>query len=460
MNLTIKIAGEVVDIPKDIACNLKRNSPIFQRDEVTGDYAEQILLPFTIRNDRILQYFRHPQVVASPAKLYCEQYVNTNLLARGYVLPLEAIDHYQLGYTSGLADAFGILRTKSLREIDFGRINIPIDYATTLSNTYAQGGFVFPTINSPDFYQNSPQGFSGRLNDFANGSYTAGTKVPMFFVRYILDKIAEKVGYVFSYDTPEINRFLMYNTVSLDQQNIIVVQTHLPDLTVGSFLLEFAKLTNSALFFDVPNRTLQFKTRKNIYNADCTLNWSHKASPIQGKVPIRISGIQLSWGLDSDDATTKIGLPFTQPYLTPDALQDVVNIQTVWSTLTTDAGLPFSLQQGITTGQNDKKFSPRLLQWAGLYNGMPLAHAEVAGLSLDWNRNNGLFYNYYLSEEQFLLNTFKTPPIRLYLTESDLASWTPDQKVYINGVIYLFEEIECPLHDLSMGCIATGYRIG
>ncbi len=459
MNLTIKIGGEVVDVTSELVCNLKKQSPMFLRDEVMGDYAEEIILPFTVRNDRILGYYRHPQVLASPTKMYCEQYVNSNRLARGYVLPLEAISDYKLGYTSNLEAVFGNLRTKSLREIDFGTLPIPSDFDVTLSNTYATGGYVFPSIKNPDFYQNMPAGFSGIINECTAGHYTSSTKVPMFFLRYILDQIATKVDYEFSFDTPEINRFLIYNTLSLDELNTIYPQNHLPDLPLGVFLLEVAKLTNSALFFDAPNRKLQFRTRKSVYQADCTLDWSKKAKPILGKIPTNISGLELSFSVDSDDATTKVQHPYFDGYLTAGAEENIFKVQTVWSSLITDGGLPFTLQQGITTGQNDKHFTPRVLLWAGVVDGVPVALPEVSGLGLYWNGANGLYNTYYKEEESFLMNTFRTPPVDLYLTESDLAGWTPDRKIHINGVNYIFEEIVCPLHNLSLGCVGHGYRI-
>lgn len=456
MKLLIKIAGQTVDVSPDTAINLVRKSPVFQRDEIIGDYAEEINLPFTLQNDKILGYFRHPQSATAIQRMYCEQYVNTNMLTRGYVLPMEAIDNYRLAYTSGLADAFGNIRTKSLRGIDFGSIALPTNYNNTLTNTYQNGGFVFPCIWSPEFYQNPPEGFNGKINEYNNG-YTTGPKVPMFFVRYILEQIASLTGFVFSFDTPEINNWIIYNIQSLDSLGTILPQNHLPDLTVGQFLLEFAKLTNSALFFDVPNRTLQFKTRKSVYQSECTLDWSKKASPIKGKIPFGSSGLELLFTEDSDDGVTKL-MPL-ESYLSTGANEDITKIETVWSTLPTVNGLPYTLQQGITVGQNDKTFSPRLLQWSGLQNGVPLAKAETNSLELFWTTNNGLFKRYYQEEEWLNQNTFIIPPVTLYLTESDLAQWTPDQKVHINGVNYLFDQIECPLHNLSQGCIGTAYRV-
>ena len=118
-------------------------------------------------------------------------------------------------------------------------------------------------------------------------------------------------------------------------------------------------------------------------------------------------------------------------------------------------GLPFTRQAGITDGQADKKFAPRLLKWNGVQVGIPLTTSEP----FDLNTTTGIFNTYYQEDEKFQMNTFRTPNINLYLNETDLTAWKPDKKVHINGVNYIFEEINCPLHNLKEGCTAIGWRV-
>jgi hypothetical protein len=463
MSLTIKIAGQTVDLPEGFSMNLRKGNPFFEREELTSNFSNEFSLPFSVRNDLILGEYRNPQVLIQPTKFYCEQLVNTHLIARGYAIPFEAIESYSMGFTTSLADTFGVYRTKSLREIDFGTIALPANYNATITNTATVGGFVFPKINNNDFYTNAPSGFSGFINDYVSGSYTAGTKVPMFFAWNILNRIADLVGFAFEHNIPESFNWLLYNTQSLDNRTAIIIQDHLPNMTVAQFILQFAKMTNSAVYMDVPNRVLKFKTRKSILNAECTLDWSRKSNPIKGKTPVSISGFEITQTLDSDDATAKVTDRFFQNYQTlgvgPDGIGSLQPYQLEFSTLTMQGGIPFSKQLGITDGQADKKFAPRLLQWMGLQGGVPLATSETASLSFDLNAPNGLINTYYKEDEVFQKNTFKTPTVTLYLSETDLSEWTPDRKVHINGVNYIFEEINCPLHNLKEGSTAVGWRV-
>jgi len=462
MSLITKIAGQTVDLPEGFKLDIRKGNPFFEREELTSDFSNEFSLPFSVRNDLILGEYRNPLVITQPSKFYCEQFVNTHLLARGYVIPFEAVDSYSLGFTTSLADSFGNIRTKSLREIDFGTIPLPSDYDLTLGNTHASGGFVFPIIDNTDFYVNAPGGFTGFINDFITGSYSTGTKVPMFFVWNILNRISDMVGFAFAHNIPETFNWILYNTQSLDGKTAISIQDHLPDITVAQFILQFAKMTNSAIYMDVPNRVLTFKTRKSILNAECTLDWSRKSSPIKGKVPVNISGFEINSILDSDDATAKITESIFQSYQTSgvsaDNLAELQPFELAFSSLKMQNGIPFTRQAGITDGQADKKFAPRLLQWVGLSGGIPLATSETTTFSFDLNSANGLVNTYYKEDEIFHMNTFRTPTVNLHLTETDLTEWTPDRKVHINGVNYIFEEINCPFHNLKEGCTALGWR--
>ncbi|MCU0336342.1 MAG: hypothetical protein MUF12_00635 [Sediminibacterium sp.] len=462
MSLSLKIAGQIADLPEDFSLDLRKGNAFFEREELTSDFSNEFSLPFSVRNDLILGEYRNPQVLVKTSKFYCEQVVNTHLLARGYVIPFEAVDSYSLGFTTSLADTFGNNRTKSLREIDFGTIAIPSNFNSTLGNSYDNGGFVFPMIDNTDFYANPQAGFSGFINDFSAGAYLNGTKVPMFFVWNILNRIADLVGFDFQHNIPETYNWILYNTQSLDNKSVITIQDHLPDITVGQFILQFAKMTNSAVYMDVPNRVLTFKTRKSILNAECTLDWSRKSSPIKGKVPVNITGFDIKYNLDSDDATAKIITPIFQNYqtagITAEELADLQPFELEFSSLKMENGIPYTRQAGITDFQADKKFTPRLLQWVGLSGGIPLATSETANFSFDLNATNGVVNTYYKEDELFQMNTFRTPTINLYLSETDLSEWTPDRKVHINGVNYIFEEINCPLHNLKQGCTALGWR--
>jgi hypothetical protein len=467
MDLDLKIAGESVVMPTAFNCEFVRQSSLLLHTEVNADFVPDISLPFNPINDRIMNFWRLPQMQSDFVQKYAEFYYKTNRLTRGYVFPVEAIDSYKLYFSQGLENSLGNIKDKKLWELDFGTISLPANYSTTLTNTALVGGFVCPTIQNADFYQVTPGGgYSGKVNDCTSSVYTAGTKVPMFFARYILDKIGTMAGFSFSgdwYSHALFNRLLVYNTQCLDAATVIRVQDHLPDMRVADFILQIAQLANTRVAFDVPARTINFRLRKTIHTAEVTKDWTKKTKDIKGKSPVKVPGIEIKLNLDSNDTTAIVTDNPFQNYITPALTTDekglVYSINSMFSTLQTSAGLPISKQQGIAPGQADKKFAPRLLQWAGVVSGVPTALSDFGGYSLDLNGATGLYNSFFKEEETFRRTTFRTPEITLNLTAADLANWSPDDKVHINGVNYYFEYIKAPLHRLTEGCKAIGWKV-
>lgn len=474
MKLEIRIGpdlttAEPVDLTTGGAVELKRVNPIFNKEEIEGDRAPNFTLPFSERNDRVLGRFRDPQVVGSRLKFYGEKYVDTHRIIRGDVKLHQAVSNYELYFLNNLADAFGDLRTRKLSEIDFGTVALPTNFNATLTNTWATGGYVLPVIENPDFYgQTPPGGFSGKVNDYASG-YTSGVKVPMLFWKWVAEWIRQETGFTFTGDFwthPLTERLLVYNTRSLDGATAIRLQDHLPDMTVGRFFVETAKLFDVAMFFDLPNRTLRMDFVGPILEAPCEVDWSQYCPRFTGKLPVAVKGLELAFSLDSGDATAKVTEPDFESYLTGglslDDRANVMKVTSAWSSLATGtSGLPFTRQQGITpTGkQDDKKFTPRLLLWHGLSGGVPLALNTWSTYDLAWNGPDGLAARFWALEEAWRRATFKTPPLRVYLPAREVAQYSPRRKVHLHGVNYLVDEFIAPLHDLRLGCQITAWKV-
>lgn len=476
MSLDVRIEGERLDLPQGSYYELKRQHPFFQKDAVVGGSVASFKVPFTPTNDRILGRLWDVRTVAGLSRWYCEKYVNTNCIERGYVGVNSAVDEYDLYYTDNLSEAFGAWRTRKLSEVDFGTMALPSNYSDTLTNAWnSTWGVVFPTIDNADFYGTSaPGGFSGKVNDYTSGSYTAGVKVPMVLAKWLLQKIATLTDFTFSgpwWDDAATDRLLLYNLRSLDGLTNIRIQDHLPvDWTVGGLLLQLTKLHNVVPFFDVPNRRIRFEYASAVLSAPVTRNWTAKARPRPPRMPAATSGLELSWLLDSGDATAKIADSAFASYITPGIPTDdragglwkmafgVAPLQQV-------GGLPYTRQPGITPAQSDKKGTPRLLYWHGLSGGVPLASSTFSAYSLNLNGLNGIYDRYWQAEDLFRQSTFSVQH-RVTLNAGDLA-WLlsamqgktdEHAKIHIGGINYLVSELVAPL-PLRGDCLLTGYRI-
>ncbi|WP_233207784.1 hypothetical protein [Siphonobacter sp. BAB-5405] len=181
--LEIRIEGHSVELSPGMAITLEKFNPLLDFSTIQGSRVYGFTLPDTPLNRRIMGHFYNPQVGYKNRRFYCEKYVDSQLVERGYVKITEAnAAGWSMYFTQDLGNIFGDLQTINLSEIDFGSLAIP---ATEIVSPEA---FCFPTILNPGFYGNQPvEGFSGQVNEV--GSQVA--RVPMFFVNWLLDQFGQ-----------------------------------------------------------------------------------------------------------------------------------------------------------------------------------------------------------------------------------------------------------------------------
>jgi len=119
--LDIRIDGYSVDLSPSTAFVLTKRNPMFVFSEIPGSYVLAFSLPVTPRNRRILGYFEHPQTASNNRAFYCEKYVDSNLIERGYA-KIQNADNltYNLYFTQNLNEIFGDYQQTLLSQIPFG----------------------------------------------------------------------------------------------------------------------------------------------------------------------------------------------------------------------------------------------------------------------------------------------------------------------------------------------------
>ena len=144
--------------------------------------------------------------------------------------------------------------------------------------------------------------------------------------------------------------------------------------------------------------------------------------------------------LDSGDALMKDKPAIMKEFISDDdASKGILKVTSKYSTLLVDAatGLAITKQQGIseTNAQLTNKFSPKILFWNGVTNGIPTATPYFQQYSLYFSGENGI-------KNRFWKNTVANRLKRFYLekgvvlNESDIALVDFKQKIYINGTLF------------------------
>lgn len=464
MSLQIRINGQIVDVTPAMSASLELVNPYLVYEDILSNKATIPALPATPRNRQLMGF---PDLLQSDAvgmRYDCEQYYNGQLLQAGVAILTEAGQNFALTVVQPLGELFGDLQKKTLPELDLGALPLPGVLTPTL-NQFGPGMEVrnvvaFPTILNPDFYGNEGAGigYVGKVNNYVGGNFTPGPIVPLPFLNEVLLRISELTGVSISgafLEHPELSQLLIYNTRAMDSRTTILLQQHLPEITIPVLMLELRKLFNLAMTVDTVERTIKLDFMNDYHRRAARQDWSKKAIKEYKKRPETARRLQLSSQADSNDGLAKDKPAELADYLTP-PLESETGISTLasqFSTLLTDAatGLATTKQAGITEqfGQLANKFTPRLLFWNGLQNSpsgapLPTATAKRGGYSLYWPGADGLAARFWAKTEEARKRQFYLER-QLDLTEKDLATLDFSEKVHINGLDYWLASLHVTL---------------
>ncbi|MDR6194707.1 hypothetical protein [Siphonobacter sp. SORGH_AS_0500] len=461
MNFEVRIDGKTVDLDPNTGYDLEILNPMSGWDSFTGSKATNIQLPFhSQRNHEIMHWLADTQVQTSREFFLCEKYLNTSLIEKGWVILRDATESYSLDFTVNLKEFFGTLQSRSLSEIDLGSIPVPASYSATLENSWNNGGFVFPTVLNPDYFGGqNPGNFTGKVNEYGSGDYTTSVKVPYFFAKWVLKKLANLAGITLhgaAWESELLNRVLIGNTRAIEGATI-QPRLHLPNYTVAGFLVNLLKVFRIVPFFDTHRRKLRLEFGAERLRGITALDWTEKMQRKQGGTPSGVSGLEISYTLDSNDAMTKdeYFFPYTTPGITAnDVAGSLLKIQIGFAPYLMQNGLPYSKQPGIVNSQSDKTFGPRIAFWHGLVNGVPLASNTWNGYDLRLTGSNGLAQKWWSVEENFQINALKI--VRdVALSPADLAKLSSIFRgesaerpiVYAHGRNWFIEKVVVPSDD-------------
>ena len=446
MSLDIRIDDHSVDLSAGSSLELNLTNPHFDYGKIAGMVANLPPFPLTLRNRRIFGYWDQPQAGGILQRHRLGQYYNGQLIREAVYLLTEA---GPTGYTGQavepIGEFFGDWTNRPLTELDLGTVELP----SVVPPSLAAAGLVFPTIVNPDFYgTNGPVvGYTGKVNDYAGGGYLntpARPLVPMLTVKSLLERIARATGVAINgpvfMESPPFSNLILYNTRALDVRTTVVVNQHVPGLTVAELFLELRRLLNLQLEFNTVTRRLRIGFWDPCLNQPASRDWSRKAVGPPVKTPELNTRLQLSYELDGGDGLMKDKPAEMADYLSPGE-GSLASLKSKFSTLLVDSttGTAKAAQPGITEqfGQLTQAFAPRLLFWNGVIGGLPSASAiSVSGsASLFWAGESGLVNRIWSGLEQMRRTQFYVKQA-VDLTETDLAGLAWDQKVHINGTDY------------------------
>lgn len=465
--LQILINGVQAVLPANFRILLERYSPLLDFDGIRGARSLNFKLPYCDQNNAIFKFYRNRNVAYKNIDYQCEYLYKGRSVQRGYLkLTNVANDGFEVLFTENLSNLFGEFDTFSLQELSFHVINIPSPpVAIADKNTAA---FCWPMIRNEQFYGSNNTGFGGYVNKYYDGAYEQGPKVPFFFLKYAFDQITVLTGVKFSgtfFENVAMKELILYNTKSLDGLSVINPGLHLPNLTIRELIKELRKLFNLAVWPNVWKKEIQIDFADDYLGGDVAADWSSKFPKLKAKSPVVDTRLKLDWQVDGSDAMVSSPIDDAgdmNGYLTASASEvpGIFSVTSAFSTLKMQNGLPIASQTGISklNGQNNNSFSPRLLFWRGVVDGIPLASSEAStGLQLNWNSANGLKNAFWGEYESFRSNTHYLTS-EANLTAYDLALIDSHRragelvKIHVQGYNYIIgnQQITLPGSQLPV----------
>jgi hypothetical protein len=443
----ITINGQKADLKVGESVVLERQNPLLNFDTIPGAIVNDFELPFSPKNDKIFDFAVHPQTRFTKRSYYCEKKADGVVIEKGTIELIDITeDAYVVAFTSNLSEFFGDYQRIMLNKLPLGSEVIPT--APEKNPNYLTAKYCWPTILNAQFYGTEVQaGWSGKMNEWTGTTLNANARVPMMFMRFVLDKLATLCN--FSYSGTFVNsevfkRMLVYNTFSLDDATSISYANHLPELSIIDFLVELRKLLNLRIMLNPATRVVSIDFADIYFAQSAKLDWTKKAVPTKSRSPIRDNRLELNWSIDTNDGVLKVVPTDFDVYRTPGE-GFLFSVNSAFSTLQKDAsGFSITSQKGITPrfAQGGEKFAPRLLFW----NNNSIATNEHDIYRLSWRGTNNIPLRFWANFEAFRLNTaFKTNPINLNAVDVETINWMePDAEnvIYIKGKEYIIDYLK------------------
>lgn len=459
MYTDIRIDGESLDVGQAPKVPINLVNPHLTYEQVPNSVAGIPNLPFSIRNQRIFEYCEMPQAGNDLYSYQCEVINNGALIYHGkaYVKDSDPQTGYVLEAGDDLQRFFGPYSDLLLTELDLGTVALP-DPLTPAVLVGGKRALCFPEMLNPDYYgTNGPAltpAYSGFVNEFDGLAYAAsGPKVPMFFIGFLLDRIAALTGVTISgsfLSHPVWETLILANWRALDGDQVATVNRHVPAWTIGKFILELRKIANLRYKFDTPNKRLEIDFWEPLMDRPPVKDWTEKATPGHNKIPERKRRLQLAFELDGGDSLMKDKPEILGDYFTPatgglggDAIE-LVKVPFGLSTFLVDqeTGLPMARQTGVTKEFNQLAVTtaPRLLFWRGMVDDVPLASPQSGEISLYLTGPNGIAATSWKRTEQMRREIFYLQK-NFRLTETDLATLDFSRPIHYNGLNYLVAHV-------------------
>lgn len=332
--LSMKIDGTLVELSPDFSVTMNLKSPIFNE---AGSYSYPFRIPNTPRN-AILMGFRHR--VANTGYVYHEfkgAYFWKGISIFTGTVNMKVLNSSSFeGYLmEGNGDFNYQRKNGTLQDVDYGQMvfdteDEKMQYINDCANTiYPNRDLAFPEVQNLSYFDEVPTEpalqyfnyyFQSRI--FKGDGDNRFVIVPMLYLRYVLNKIFEHLGFTFddSFFTSDVdyNSLVLYNSVDCNggvdgffgyDDLKILLNYHVPRMSMSDFLGGLESFFNIRFFVNNDNMIVRLISVDKIVKSTECIEFSSQLISISTEPEDKVTGFRLKMQMDTEDASYKIRKP-------------------------------------------------------------------------------------------------------------------------------------------------------
>ena len=326
--LALKINGQSLDLSNDISITMNYSSPIFN---TIGEHTYPFKLPATARNMSILN-FKHRVENSSDSYQEFDAMLEYDgmLLIKGSLRVIRAFNEvYEATLYMDKGDFYYRRKNVGLEDFDYGELDFSneagrLNYMNDCVDTvYPERNITFPQILNKSYFEELPVN-SGLhyFNIYINSAMIIGMGspyeryliVPMLYVRFVLKKIFEQLGYTlddrfFSLDS-DYNSLGLFNMVDcncgeygyfLYPTNKLLLNYHIPHLKLNDFFTGLETFFNIKFFVNTLQNTVKLASVDKIIKSGEYIEFSPQILSISIETEDQINGYYMKMAMDTDD---------------------------------------------------------------------------------------------------------------------------------------------------------------
>lgn len=475
----LKVNGYWIDLSGQ-KIGLEIVSPLFTYGNIPGILTYPFKVDLRSRNNRLaLGWPDRLAVLDKPETHYNVELYLFGTLYKVGVLKYRGQKDLQASYNfqSDAADFNAQSESVKLRDLDLGVIGYS---GAVVNGFYPDFNFAQFPVRNEKFYGDKNANFINYLNYYSDGSFTNNTlanshvRVPYPYLLHVLKKVLAVYGYSLAggWQTDgDIKKVVIINNYALDRledgintfENEITLRNHLPDMTIGEFVVSLKSLFGLDVLFNSQLKTVTINTIDSAIAQAYTgpyVDWTEKASGSYEDSPQDYRGFSLKMDQDgTDDLMEEIGNDWLE-YRVDEGKESIGTKASPLHMVTETDGMDIDrtwtipvMKQAGSSSEFDLgvNYHPmRLMYYRGIKNQYPNGSYEGDDLDLRWQGAKGLYEKCWKNWLDFIK---KGLPVdrSVWLNMADISELDHRVPVMIDHLKFMWSSIRLNVSDKGIG---------